>query len=272
LLRLFLHSEHGFWMMLLLAAGFGAAHALTPGHGKTLVAAYLVGQRGTVWHALLLGMVTTLTHTGVVLVLAAALQLFFPHGMTEQTQRDVDTALGLVGGLLIAGLGVWLLLRRLSGQADHFHLPGHSHHHHHHHDGAHSHDHADHYHDEHGHTHPLPQDGGAWGLVVLGIHGGIVPCWDAVILLLAAVAMNLLWLALPLLLAFSAGLAGVLILIGILVVKARGLAGARWGENRLFRMLPLLSALVIIGLGLWLCYDRVHARAAPASSAMSARP
>src|SRR5207247_9524137 len=62
-------SEHGFWVLLLLAFGLGAAHALTPGHGKTLVAAYLVGERGTAWHAVLLGLVTTLTHTSSVLVL-----------------------------------------------------------------------------------------------------------------------------------------------------------------------------------------------------------
>lgn len=244
LLRLFLHSEQGFWMMLLAAVGLGAAHALTPGHGKTLVAAYLVGQRGTVWHALLLGIVTTLTHTGVVLLLAGALGWYFPRGMTPETQRGVDAALGLIGGLLIAGLGIWLLLRRLSGQADHFHLPGQGHHHHH----------------GHTHSHELPKDAGAWGLIVLGVHGGIVPCWDAVVVLLAAVAMNLLWLALPLLLAFSAGLAGVLILIGILVVKTRGLLGARFGESRLFQLLPLVSAVVIIGLGLWLCFDRVQSR------------
>jgi ABC-type nickel/cobalt efflux system permease component RcnA len=262
LLRLFLNSERGFWVMLLLAAGLGGAHALTPGHGKTLVAAYLVGQRGTVWHALLLGLVTTLTHTGIVLVLAVALRLYFPHGLTADAQRRVDTILGLIGGALIAGLGAWLLFRRLTGKADHFHLPGHGHPHHSH-DHHHGHDTAGHYHDEHGHAHPLPTGGGVGGLIVLGVQGGIVPCWDAVVLLLAAVAMNLLWLALPLLLAFSAGLAGVLIAIGIVVVQARGLAGVRWGESRLFRALPLLSALTITGLGLWLCYDRLHPHAAP---------
>ena len=63
-------SDYSFWLKLLLATLFGAAHALTPGHGKTLVAAYLIGQRGTVWHAVVLGIVTTVTHTGAVLLLA----------------------------------------------------------------------------------------------------------------------------------------------------------------------------------------------------------
>ena len=70
-----------------------------------------------------------------------------------------------------------------------------------------------------------------WGLVVLGMSGGIVPCWDAVAMLLVAVGMNLVWLAVPLLLAFSAGLAGVLVLIGVLVVQVRRFADTRLGEE-----------------------------------------
>jgi ABC-type nickel/cobalt efflux system permease component RcnA len=254
-----LDRDEALWLLLLLAAGVGAIHALTPGHGKTLVAAYLVGERGTVWHALLLGVVTTLTHTGVVLALAVALGLLFPGGkMSEQQQQGVQLVLELGGGLLIVALGFWLLLRRLSGAADHFHIGGQGHHHH-----PHPHSHgggpADHYHDAHGHAHPLPtaSSAGAWGLIVLGISGGLVPCWDAIAMLVLAVALNLLWLALPLLLAFSAGLAGVLVLIGVLVVRARGLVGG-WAEGRLLRALPLVSALLITGMGLWLCYDSLH--------------
>jgi ABC-type nickel/cobalt efflux system permease component RcnA len=252
-----------------LAAGIGAVHALTPGHGKTLVAAYLVGEQGTVWHALTLGLVTTLTHTGVVFVLALLL-LVIP----SNAKQSIQTGLELVMGLIIVCLGFWLLLRRLSGGADHFHLPGHGHHHHHgpahHHHGHgpgqehHHHDdhgQADHYHDEHGHAHPLPNNAttlGWWGLVALGISGGIVPCWDAIAMLFLAVGMNLLWLAFPLLLAFSAGLAGVLVLIGILVVKAKGFADSHWGESRLMRSLPIISAAVVTLMGLWLCYDSVR--------------
>src|SRR5207302_1594756 len=104
LLDLLLDSGQGLTVLLLLAAGFGAAHALTPGHGKTLVAAYLVGQRGTVWHAVVLGLVTTLTHTGAVLALAAGLLVFFP----QAVPADVQIVLGLGGGLLVAGMGFWL--------------------------------------------------------------------------------------------------------------------------------------------------------------------
>jgi ABC-type nickel/cobalt efflux system permease component RcnA len=257
LLALLLDPHRGFWVLLLLACFFGAVHALTPGHGKTLVAAYLVGERGTVWHALFLGLVTTLTHTGAVLILAAVLPFFLP----DAPPARVQFVLGFGGGLLVAGMGTWLLFRRLSGQVDHVHLGGHGHHHHHLHHHHHHHGAADHYHDEHGHVHALPEAArrvGWWGLVVLGVSGGIVPCWDAILMFGFAVATHRLWLGLPLLLAFSAGLAGVLIVIGILVVKAKGFAGSHFGESRLFRMLPVASAAMVTCLGLWLCYSSVH--------------
>jgi len=262
LYHLFRDSAYGFWVLILFSTVIGAVHALTPGHGKTLVAAYLVGERGTVAHACLLGVVTTLTHTGVVIAIAVALRVFFPDGgMNDAAKQDLQTALGLGGGLLIVCLGVWLLLRRLTGQVDHVHLPGHGHHHHH--GGSHSHSHetaVDHYHDGSGNALPLPASKLTWwGLIVLGITGGIVPCWDAILMLIVAVSTNLLWLALPMLLAFSAGLAGVLILIGILVVRAKSLAGSRWGDSRLFRSLPVISAALVTCIGLWLCYDSVHA-------------
>lgn len=236
LLDLLLDSRQGFGVLLLLAAAFGAVHALTPGHGKTMVAAYLIGERGTIWHAVALGVVTTLTHTSSVLILAALLPLFFP-GVVPAT---VQMILGLVGGLLIAGLGLWLLMQRLAGRADHLHLPG-------------------------GHSHggdEEPTRPGWGGLILLGISGGLIPCWDAIAMLALAIASQRLWLGVPLLLAFSAGLASVLVALGLLVVGARGLAGDRLeseGMQRALRALPVVSALVIIVLGLWLCFESVRA-------------
>jgi ABC-type nickel/cobalt efflux system permease component RcnA len=261
LLDLLFDTSKGFAFLLVLAAVFGAFHALTPGHGKTLVAAYLVGERGTLAHAVLLGVVTTLTHTGVVLLLAGML-LFFP----KTSVAGMQIWLGLVGGLLVAAMGFWLLYRRLAGQADHFHVGGghhHHHDHHHHHHGL-----ADHYHDEHGHAHPLPASNGpvgVWGLIVLGISGGIVPCTDAIVMLIVAIGKGYLDRALPLLLAFSAGLAGVLVAIGMLVVTSKRFAGSHFGESRLFRALPILSAALILCIGLWLCYDALHGGIVPAS-------
>jgi nickel/cobalt exporter len=243
LTHLFLQSESGLWLLLLAAAAIGAVHALTPGHGKTLVAAYLVGRHGTITHALVLGLVTTMTHTGVVLLLAVLLQF-----VSQEAARSISAGLGLIMGLLVACLGFWLLLQRLSGRADHVHLGGGHHHHGHHH------------HPDHGTIHPPVVNGERvtwWGLIVLGMSGGIVPCWDAIAMFVLAVASNQVELALPMLLAFSAGLAGVLVAIGILVVQVRNFAGSHWGEGKLVRALPIVSALFVTAMGLWICYDSV---------------
>jgi nickel/cobalt transporter (NicO) family protein len=262
LLFYFLGSEHSLPALIVLFAFFGALHALTPGHGKTLVAAFLVGERGTAWHAIFLGLMTTLTHTGAVFAVGLVLLQCFPQG--EGARRDLQMGLELAGGLLVFLLGAWLFLRRLTGKADHFHLGEHGHHHQHTHDhgkGHYDHAHVDHFHNEHGHVHYLPSQKGAvswWGLAVLGISGGIVPCWDAIVILLVGLSANLVGRALVLLLAFSAGLASVLIALGLVVVYARGFAASRWGESRLMKSLPLVSAAAVTALGFWLCYDSVH--------------
>jgi ABC-type nickel/cobalt efflux system permease component RcnA len=191
-----------------------------------------------------------LTHTGTVIAIAAALLWFFPGAVP----RDIQFILGLVGGLLVAGMGLWLLLRRLSGGADHIHLGG-----------------GHHNHGPHEHVHlPARVEGvGWWNLVILGISGGIVPCWDAILMLGWAIGTQRLWLGLPLLLAFSAGLAGVLIALGIGVVYVKGFASSRWGESKLIRALPLVSATLVTVMGLWLCYDTVRLPS-PDQSALSA--
>jgi nickel/cobalt transporter (NicO) family protein len=241
-----LDSPSGLGILLLVAGLFGAAHALTPGHGKALVAAYLIGERGTAWHALLLGLVVTVTHTGVVIVVAAVLPLLVPNADPNRVQA----VFGFVGGLLIAGLGFWLLWRRLAGQADHVHVGGGHHHHH------------------SNESRGLPPNaneprglppGSSWrGLVWLGVSGGIVPCWDAVVLLGLAVATQRLWLGLPLLLAFSAGLAAVLVALGVAVVSLKGVAAGRWAESRVVKALPVVSAVTVTAIGLWLCRDSLR--------------
>jgi ABC-type nickel/cobalt efflux system permease component RcnA len=222
-------------MLLLLAAGFGALHALTPGHGKTMVAAYLVGERGTSWHAVVLGLVTTLTHTSIVLVVAVLLY-FVP-----TLAGPVMAVLPLVVGLLIVGLGLWLLMCRLSGKADHVHLGG-------------------------GHHHGPPRSTAgekpSWAqLILLGIVGGAVPCVDAVFLLAFAIGTGRLWLGLPLTLAFSAGLASVLVAIGLALVHSRNFAVRRWGDGRrlkrIVQALGVVGAVLILGMGLWLCYSSI---------------
>ena len=126
-------SSFGIGVLLLAAFLFGAAHAFTPGHGKTLVAAYLIGERGTVKHAVILALATTIAHTGSVIAVAAILWCAYGNNVPGATQGTLQ----FIAGLLVIGVGLWLLLRRVTGQADHFHLfAGHHHDHsdgHHHH-------------------------------------------------------------------------------------------------------------------------------------------
>lgn len=239
LLPLFLHNEYGLALTLLLAFVFGAAHALTPGHGKTLVAAYLVGERGTVWHALYLGLITTLTHTGSVLILALIVA-FLPAEQQRAFMAWLVNGLGLVMGLMVVGIGFWLLLQRLAGRADHVHL-GSGHHH-------------------HGPGEPAQPARALswWGLTLLGITGGMIPCVDAIILFVWTVGTSRFWLVLPAILAFSAGLAVVLVVIGVLVVQAPRFAESRFGRGRWLRALPIASAIVVTLMGIWLCFEAVR--------------
>jgi ABC-type nickel/cobalt efflux system permease component RcnA len=244
LFRLLMHADYGFWLTMLMACIFGAAHALTPGHGKTLVAAYLVGERGTIWHAIFLGIVTTLTHTGIVIAIAVVLA-FLSGPAREIFLRALQHGLGLVMGLLVTCMGFWLLLQRLSGRADHVHIGGGHHHHHHGNPDAGVRNH---------------ETAGVrwWGLIVLGVAGGLVPCWDAIYLLLFTVGRSQFMIALPAVLAFSAGLAGVLVLVGVLVVQVPQFARSRWGNGTIVSALPIASAVVVTAMGVWLCYEGVH--------------
>ena len=229
-----LDSELGIGLLLLAAAAYGMAHAFEPGHGKTMLAAYLVGERGTVTHAFLLAGSTTLTHTGT--VLAVAVYLRWRYG-----DHPPEEALGwlmLGGGLVVLVIALWLLSCRATGRADHVHLfAGHDHHH------------GD------GHTHAhVPAGGerlGWFRAILLGIGGGLIPCWGAVALLLAALSSGQFWLALPLVVCFSVGLAAVLVVLGVVVVRTHASGGGRFGERRWFRALPVVAAFVLLALGLW---------------------
>ena len=246
-------TGYGLGVLLGLAMIFGAAHAFTPGHGKTLVAAYLVGERGTVRHALVLGLVTTISHTGSVILVAIILRTVYG----ERVPALTEAVLKLLGGLLIFAVGVWLFLQRVRGRADHVHLfAGHDHHHgdgHDHHHG-HSHDHGHHHH--HDHSAVAERRPFGWTRVImLGLAGGLIPCWDAVLLLLVSISAGRLGSAIPLLIAFSLGLAAVLVALGIAVVYAHRFGGSRFGESRWFQRLPIVSAVLLLGIGLWFARD-----------------
>ncbi len=251
---------------LLIAFVFGAAHALTPGHGKTIVAAYLVGTKGRVWDAIVLGVIVTMTHTFSVFVLGLGM-LYASQYVMPQTLFPWLTALS---GVLVAGMGIWLFVRRLSSSSVHGHEHGHSHHHNH----AHPHDHSRHHDHDHehshqheaigGHTHgpeiiktPLPSkasDVSLGSLLSLGISGGIVPCPEALVVLMIAFALNRITLGLVILVSFSVGLALVLVAIGVLLVVAKPMMTRFTGEGRIIGYLPVASAVVVTLLGCAIAY------------------
>ncbi|MGH2593856.1 MAG: nickel/cobalt transporter [Anaerolineae bacterium] len=275
-------------LTLLFALGvsfvWGALHALSPGHGKTVVAAYLVGTRGTARHAVTLGLTVTLTHTAGVFALGLVTLFASNYILPEQ----LYPWLSLASGLLVIGIGLTLLVTRyraarsgrslipqLHAHADHHHAhhphhdqghvhdqqhDDHVHDHHHDHDHAHDHQHGDHVHDhhpadhahDHGHTHdPYDANGRITlrSLLALGISGGLIPCPTALVVLLSAIALGRVGFGLMLIVAFSAGLAAVLMAIGLLFVQGRRLFDRIPAENRMLRLLPLAGAFLVIVTG-----------------------
>ena len=224
---------------LLLAVGLGAAHALAPGHGKTVMAAYLVGLRGTLGQAATIGATVTLTHTAGVLLL----------GLVLTTSRAVASErvypwLGLGSGLLLTAVGIGLLVRARSGHHRHPHGHGHDHEH------PQGHD--------HGHGDPVPggRPLGRRGLVALGLAGGLVPSPSAVVVLLGGIALGQAWFGVALVLAYGLGMAATLTGVGLLLAHLRTRMDRRLHIPagsllaRAARLLPAATASVIVVVGL----------------------
>lgn len=227
-----------------VAFAFGALHAKSPGHGKTMVAAYLVGSRGTMKQAAFLGGMVTLTHTISVFILGLVTLVFAKYLAPEK----LVTWLGIASGIAIILIGAWLFYKRLRALQ---HARAHTHHHHHH-DHDHDHHHHDHEHGPHTHSHVPEGEVTLKGLIALGASGGMVPCPSALVLLLIAISLGHVGLGLLLLASFSLGLAGVLMAIGMLVIYAKQYLPdpAKTSRHPAFRLIPVLSAFVIVCIGL----------------------
>ncbi|MGZ6792089.1 MAG: HoxN/HupN/NixA family nickel/cobalt transporter [Mycobacteriales bacterium] len=259
---------------MLLAVSLGAGHAFLPGHGKTIMAAYLVGRRGSLRDVVTVGATVTLTHTAGVLLLGLAIT-----STTAFAPAQAERWLGVVSGLVVAGVGVGLLVsavrrRRTSvipllapvpeaepvavgagSPHDHHHEPGHSHDHEH----PHGHDHAPgHRHGLFGHSHqhgPQEQGFSRGGLVGLGVAGGLVPSPSALLVLLAATALGRTYFGVLLVLGYGLGMALALSVAGLLLVKLRSRLERLSGHHRVVRaerllaVLPVLTALLVLAVG-----------------------
>jgi nickel/cobalt transporter (NicO) family protein len=212
-------------LSLLIAMFWGAAHAFSPGHGKSVVAAYLVGSRGTSRHAVFLGMTVTVTHTVGVFALGLVTLSLSAFIVPDQ----LYPWLNLVSALLIVAVGLSVLRWRVRDWRRREH--GHSH---------------DHGHRHHEQDHAL----GARRLLGIGISGGIVPCPTALVVLLAAISLHRVGYGLVLILAFSAGLAAAMTAVGLVAVSAKRAFERVDLDGGVIRLLPAFSALLVLGLGL----------------------
>src|ERR1022692_3671958 len=242
--RLLHRGDIGLGLILLgmaVAFGLGAIHALSPGHGKTIVAAYLVGARGTFKHAIFLGGMVTFTHTASVFFLGLTTLFLSQYVLPEK----IFPVLGAISGLSIVWIGGMMLYKRARRLR---HAP-HSHDHVHHHDHGHPHDHD---HGTHGHSHVPEGDVTLGSLIALGASGGLVPCPSALVLLLSSIALDRVGLGLLLLIAFSSGLAVVLMGTGVLVLYAKHFLpdSQKTAAHPAFRIIPVVSAALIVCIGL----------------------
>lgn len=223
------------------AFGWGALHALSPGHGKAMVAGYLAGSRGTARHALALGATVTATHTASVFALGlltlAASEYILP--------EDLYPWLGVASGLIVVGVGLVVMrtrYRRWRATRSGAPLP-HSHDHDHGHSHGHGHDHG------HGDAPIRMRE-----LLGLGVSGGVVPCPSALVVLIAAISQHRVGLGIALILAFSVGLAATISGVGLLTIHGQRLLARLEVERRLFGgrltgALPAISATVIVLVG-----------------------
>lgn len=287
----FKRGDYGVWTLLgvlLMALFYGMGHALTPGHGKAITGAFLIGNRGTIWDAIVLGITVTITHTAAVFALGVAAEI-----ATYTFRQDrVMYWLQLVSAALIIGLGLYIFVRYLWALAagaevphGHSHFPGtghthehastvttattpgsgahshahaHAHGHEHSHGQAHAHDRAHGHEHGHGHSHghadvdsePTERPR-LWQIIYLGITGGMIPCPTGLVIISLAFQFHVLGLGLLLAAVFSLGMAGVLVAIGILTVKGYSIA-ERYGSRRVdafFKVMPILSGLFITVIG-----------------------
>ena len=222
-------------LSLLVAACWGSAHALTPGHGKAMVAAYLVGTKGTPRHAFMLGGTVTIAHTAGVFALG-----FVTLGLSAFiVPEQIYPWLTLVSGLLVVLVGAGVLRQRL-GARSHDHDHGHHHHDHSRRDG------------DRGHGHDRHHDDAltSKGILGVGIAAGLLPCPSALVVLLSAIALHRIGLGLALIVAFSVGLAATITAIGLVAVFARRTFGRLSLDGPFVRALPAASAALILAVGL----------------------
>lgn len=247
------------WLVVLVALAAGAAHALAPGHGKSIAAAYLVGAHGRVSHAAWLGFVVAAMHTFSAIVLALlwhGLRAVLPFEMGGLT-----AGMQIAAALIVVAVGIALVRRGGHGHA-HQHAPAPEHAHAHAHSQRHSHDdHHSHDHDHgpghhHGHSHADPAHNPFTrkGLIALGLSGGLVPSPTVFLILISGLVTGKVAFAVLLVLVFGVGMMVTITAVGVLTLTGMGLVRGgsdRWQWlSRASVLLPRVAAWAVIVLGL----------------------
>jgi ABC-type nickel/cobalt efflux system permease component RcnA len=243
-------TEHIFYLFSALA--LGALHALEPGHGKTLIAAYMIGNKGTIRDAVKLGTIVTFTHTiGVVLLglLLIFFSSYFLKGAFEQCAQ-------IISALIVLFVGMVLVIRSYFSYKSKSH-ESHNHHHDHHHHHRHRHHHRHHNHDHHHED----KQGTNKGLIWLGISGGLVPCHGALAVLMGTFATGgsakMIW-GLLMVIFFSFGLGLVVMVLAFVAAKfsdlgwLRKLGISEQIETKIMRQIPVFTAVIILGMGIYM--------------------
>ncbi len=242
----------GFVMAFLLGIG----HAFTPGHGKSLMAAYLVGQHGHIKDAVVMGLTTTVTHTFSVILLGLII-MFFSHIILPST---LFPWVARISSLLIIATGLYVLFARIRDKraanhpihnphSDHSHAHPYTHSHSHFHPHPHTHPH-DHSH-THSHSHPHPHARShTWQAFWLSFSGGIIPCPSAMAVLFAAISIGKIGYGILMILVFSLGLGATLVGIGIAILTSRNFLARMEKASTLFAHLDLVGPVFIIVIGI----------------------
>tara|TARA_B100000676_G_scaffold305399_1_gene359511 strand:- start:446 stop:1303 length:858 start_codon:yes stop_codon:yes gene_type:complete len=270
--------EAGSTSIVYLAAGglvLGSLHGLEPGHSKTMMAAFIIAVRGSVSHAVLLGVSAAFSHSIIVWVLA---WLALTYG-NELIGEQLEPYLLLASGAIVLVIGAWMLygaLRVRSGHdhGHHIHGPGpdHVHHDHAYHGHAH-HDHTDHALAHHSHEDDVPMDAHAHAhareieqkfqsgaatytqTIGFGLTGGLIPCPAAITVLLLCLNIGQFWLGIGMVAAFSTGLALTLVAVGVAAAVGLKYARKRYGSiDKFYRMAPYVSGALIMAIGVLMGY------------------
>ena len=237
------------WLYVPVAILLGALHGLEPGHSKTMMAAFIIAVRGTVWQAALLGFCAALSHTLIIWILAGLALKYGSHWNVEQTEPYFL----LISGLIVVGMAVWTIMRLREEQGHHPHHGEHG--------RGHAHDHSHHGHedeDAHARAHAAEiqkrfanRQVTTTQIVLFGLTGGLMPCPAAVSILIICLQLKEFSLGFGIVAAFSLGLAITMISVGVLASWGfKKLAEKSGWFSRVAARAPYVSSYLLIALGL----------------------